>query len=553
VALVLADRVKETSTTTGTGTYTLAGAVSGFESFGSIGNGNTTYYACTLGADFEVGIGTYASSGTTLARTTILQSSNSDNAVDWGSGTKTLFCTQPAEKAVFRDASGHIIALDGRNLTNVDAATLDSVDSTSFLRSDAADTKTSGNLTFNDNIKALFGTSSDLQIFHNGSNSIIYDGGTGELQLQTDGTSIKLLKANTNEILANFIPDGSSQLYYDASKKLETSSTGATVTGGLTANVTGDGTEVLRLGTERPWSFLQRNTGASSSLSFRSTVDGKFFDIEAEDGDLLARFIANNTTGLVALYYGGSQRFITTSEGAQINSNLLITSTSSGSGEDPTLDLYRNSSSPAVNDILGHIVFSGENDAGEKITYGEIESLITDETDGTENGIIKFNAIHDGSAFTFFTIGYNATFFYKNVALHTGANITFEGATSNAYETTLTATDPTADRTITLPNASGTVQVTSSSDRRLKKNIEPASSASQKIDDINVYQFDWIENNKHVDFGVVAQEMQEVFPDCVAVQDPETGYLGIDYSKLVPVLLQEIKDLRARVADLENK
>ena len=108
MALVLADRVKETSTTTGTGTYTLAGAVTGFESFASIGNGNTTYYACTLGADFEVGIGTYTASGTTLARTTILQSSNSDNAVDWGAGTKTLFCTQPAEKAVFLDASGHI-------------------------------------------------------------------------------------------------------------------------------------------------------------------------------------------------------------------------------------------------------------------------------------------------------------------------------------------------------------------------------------------------------------------------------------------------------------
>jgi hypothetical protein len=108
VSLVLADRVKETSTTTGTGTYTLAGAVTGFESFGSIGNGNTTYYACTLGSDFEVGIGTYTSSGTTLARTTILQSSNSDNAVNWGAGTKTLFCTQPAEKAVFRDASGNV-------------------------------------------------------------------------------------------------------------------------------------------------------------------------------------------------------------------------------------------------------------------------------------------------------------------------------------------------------------------------------------------------------------------------------------------------------------
>ncbi len=126
MALVLADRVKETSTTTGTGTYTLAGAVSGFESFGSIGNGNTTYYACTLGADFEVGIGTYTSSGTTLARTTILQSSNSDNAVSWGAGTKTLFCTQPAEKAVYLDASGNIEAFNASNLTAINASNVSS-------------------------------------------------------------------------------------------------------------------------------------------------------------------------------------------------------------------------------------------------------------------------------------------------------------------------------------------------------------------------------------------------------------------------------------------
>ena len=106
MALVLADRVKETTTTTGTGTYTLAGAVTGFESFATIGNTNTTYYCCTDGDDFEVGVGTYASSGTTLARTTILQSSNSDNAVNWSSGTRDIFCTQPAEKAVFLDAGG---------------------------------------------------------------------------------------------------------------------------------------------------------------------------------------------------------------------------------------------------------------------------------------------------------------------------------------------------------------------------------------------------------------------------------------------------------------
>jgi len=113
MALVLADRVKETTTTTGTGTYTLAGAVTGFESFGSIGDSNTTYYCCTDGDDFEVGIGTYTSSGTTLARTTILQSSNSDNAVNWTSGTRTIFCTIPAEKLVFEDASGNIVVSGG--------------------------------------------------------------------------------------------------------------------------------------------------------------------------------------------------------------------------------------------------------------------------------------------------------------------------------------------------------------------------------------------------------------------------------------------------------
>jgi len=108
MALVLKDRVKETSTTTGTGTYTLNGAVTGFEAFSEIGDGNTTYYACTDGTDFEVGIGTYTASGTTLARTTILQSTNSDNAVNWTSGSRTLFCTLPAEKAVFKDASGQV-------------------------------------------------------------------------------------------------------------------------------------------------------------------------------------------------------------------------------------------------------------------------------------------------------------------------------------------------------------------------------------------------------------------------------------------------------------
>jgi len=108
MALVISDRVKETTTTTGTGTYTLGGAVTGFETFtANLSNSDTTYYACSDGTDFEVGLGTFTSSGTTLARTTILASSNSNNAVSWSSGTRTIFCTLPASKTVFLDASGN--------------------------------------------------------------------------------------------------------------------------------------------------------------------------------------------------------------------------------------------------------------------------------------------------------------------------------------------------------------------------------------------------------------------------------------------------------------
>jgi len=102
MALVLADRVKETTTTTGTGTVTLLGASTGFQSFAVIGDGNTTYYtiAGQTTSEWEVGIGTYTSSGTTLARTTVLSSSNGGSAVNFSAGTKDVFVTYPSERAV---------------------------------------------------------------------------------------------------------------------------------------------------------------------------------------------------------------------------------------------------------------------------------------------------------------------------------------------------------------------------------------------------------------------------------------------------------------------
>ena len=109
MALVLNDRVKESTTTTGTGTVTLGGAVQGFETFAAgIGNSNTTYYCIQLGSEFEVGLGTLSSDSSTLARTTIISSSNSDSAVNFSAGTKFVFCTMPASKATVLDANNNL-------------------------------------------------------------------------------------------------------------------------------------------------------------------------------------------------------------------------------------------------------------------------------------------------------------------------------------------------------------------------------------------------------------------------------------------------------------
>ena len=109
MALVINDRVKETSTTTGTGAFTLDGAQTGFDTFAlGIGGSNTTYYAIfNQGtSEWEVGLGTLDAGGTVLTRTTVITSSNSDSVVTFTGGTKDVFCTLPASKAVYLDSTG---------------------------------------------------------------------------------------------------------------------------------------------------------------------------------------------------------------------------------------------------------------------------------------------------------------------------------------------------------------------------------------------------------------------------------------------------------------
>jgi hypothetical protein len=126
MALVLKDRVKESTTTTGTGTLTLLGAATGYQAFSAIGNGNTCYYTISSAGEdeWEVGIGTYTASGTTLSRDTILSSSAAGAAVDFPAGVKDVYVVYPAEKAIFEEANGETlinagpITVVGANVTS---------------------------------------------------------------------------------------------------------------------------------------------------------------------------------------------------------------------------------------------------------------------------------------------------------------------------------------------------------------------------------------------------------------------------------------------------
>jgi len=133
MALVINDRVKESTTTTGTGTVTLGGAIQGFETFlAGVGNSNTTYYCIVLNAEFEVGLGTLASDSSTLARTTVISSSNSDSAVNFSSGTKFVFCCLPASKTTILDASNNLTLPGKLSMPDVTSGKILVADGTSY-------------------------------------------------------------------------------------------------------------------------------------------------------------------------------------------------------------------------------------------------------------------------------------------------------------------------------------------------------------------------------------------------------------------------------------
>ena len=187
-----------------------------------------------------------------------------------------------------------------------------------------------GDLSFGDNDKAIFGASTNLEIYANGGYSYIDEVGLNNLNIRTNGANIGIYDTANSQYMAKFTTGGDAELYHNGSEKLATTSTGINVTGTVTA----DGL----------------------------TVDG-------------------NAT-------------ITTADNS---TNLSLVSTDADASVGPVLDLYRNSASPADNDVTGRIIFSAENDADEKIEYQRIITYMPDVSDGSEDGAFQHYIMKDGT------------------------------------------------------------------------------------------------------------------------------------------------------------
>lgn len=205
MALVVKDRVKETTTSTGTGTITLGGASAGFQTFSVIGNGNTTYYTIVDPATgaWEVGIGTYTASGTTLSRTTVLESSNAGSLVNFAAGSKDVFVTYPAERSVYLNSAGSAVdvldvgtlGVSTANITtaNITAGTVSTTPSsgTDIANKTYVDTIASSGVTYHTPVKYEVPSTT-------GNLNATYNNGTA-------GVGATLTNAGT---LGAFTPDG---------------------------------------------------------------------------------------------------------------------------------------------------------------------------------------------------------------------------------------------------------------------------------------------------------------------------------------------------------
>jgi hypothetical protein len=550
MAFVIADRVKETTTTTGTGTVTLLGAATGFQSFSAIGNANTTYYAIVnqTGTEWEVGLGTYTASGTTLARTTVIASSNAGSAVNFSAGTKDVFVTYPSGRAVLANSSltsGRVpyattsgfltdsanLLYSGTDLTvygltvgrGAGAGATNTAVGINALA--AHTTSLNDNTAFGYNALAANSTARGLTAIGSGalgsatsnySTALGYNAGTAN----TTGNIVAL---GRDALLVNTTGTFNSALGY---KTLQANTTGSNNTGlgyqALASNTTGG-----------------NNTAVGHTALTSNTTANNNTAVGYQAGN-------SNTTGTNNAFVGYQSGYGVTTGSRNValgNTNLLATTTANENTAIGNQVLVANTSGES-NSGLGHAALY-QNTTGSNNTGLGSNALFANTTGGnnTAVGNNAGNGITTGSNNTY--LGFSAT--------QSGVAVTGEIVICTA------STTGKGSNTGYINTSGGVYQGNNSaawsitSDQRIKKNIVDVTGALDKVLALRPVEFDYKENDKH-EVGFIAQEYQQVLPDQVtthAANEAEKQWVDEDgmvmgvTQNLVPYLVKAIQELKA--------
>ena len=416
MALVLKDRVKEQTTTTGTGTVTLGGAVSGFDTFASVGDGNTTYYAIVSQSanEWEVGIGTYTASGTTLSRDTILESSNSDSAVNFSAGTKDVFVTYPADKSVYADAAGTVntgaIAATSLTLTT-DLAVADGGTGASSL--------TDGGVLLGSGTGAI----TPMAVLTDGQ--MIVGDGTGDPVAESGATlrtSIGVDAAGTDNS-TNVTLAGSLDYLTISGQEITRGAVVLTTDISGTLPIANGGTNATSAGAAR----TALGAAASGANSDITSITGLTTDLTvAQGGTGAGTFAANGI-----LFGNGTSAIGATAVGT--SGHIL---TSNGSGVAPT---FQAAAAGGATDIDG-LSDALTNSSGATVGLGT-GALAADDGSDNKNTALGYQALNDATTgYNNTALGYQAgdiiTTGYKNTTL---GNLSAGGLTTGHSNTILGA------------------------------------------------------------------------------------------------------------------
>jgi len=548
MALIVKDRVLETCSTSGLVDFTLTGAVTGYQRFSAIGNGNTTYYAAyVIGSnDWEVGIGTVGTSS--LTRDTIL-SSSTGSKVNFA-GNPVVWCDLPSSKALFTDSNNNATAnsflggftsvtASGTQIVLTASSTPDYVVTGSggqTIKLPDATTLPNGYVFSFDNNQS----SGAITVNNNSNTLVVSVPSGGYVLLRLLSNSIAAGSWDRHDLAPSNVSWSTNTFDYPGSITSATwngnviavnrGGTGlATVTAGQV--IYGNGTSALA--TSANMTFDGNKLTLANDASISGMTVGKGAGSIASNMALGFQALNANTSGSGIVAIGYQAQYSSTSAqnmvsiGFQANYNLPLC-TGNGVSVGYLAGYSQNNSNCGYNTLIGY-------KAGTGITSGYGNCFVGSNsqtgagaggavTTGVQNTIIGG---YDGSATPISETGSNY------VVLSTGGGVVMAYAQSGGgwYQ------------------QNNAVNWSITSDIRIKKNVVSLESGLDVISALRPVEFDYIENNKH-DIGFIAQEYQKVLP--TQISEGEDGMLSLNQN-LVPYLVKAIQELRAEVQLLKSQ